>query len=90
MIAALLELRVTDQAEDARRAAPRAKAQGHAHADPEPVSERAARYLDTGHEVPIRVVAEGRLVEAERAERRDIDEALRGEHRVVGHRPVSL
>jgi len=58
-VAALLELGVADQAEDARPAVPlRVERERDADRDRQSVAERSARDLDTRNEDTIRVVAE--------------------------------
>ena len=90
-VAALVELGVADQAEHARPPAPaRLEAERRAHRDGQAVAERAARDLHPGHEHVIGVVAQRRVEVAEAGEVVDVDEALRGEDRVVGGRAVAL
>ena len=90
VIAALIQLGITDETEDSRRTVASAKAQRHPDRDPQAVSERAAGDLDAGDQIAVGVVAEHRVVPAERAEGVHVDEALRCQHCVIRHRPMSL
>ena len=89
-VCALVELGVADQADDARRGPLGAQPERRADREREAVPERSGRDLDAGDEVAVRVMTEGRAVSSELAQPVDREEALGGEHRVVGHRTVAL
>ena len=58
--------------------------------DGKPVTERATRYLDTGHEKPIGVIAEERVEATEFSKRLNRKETLRRQHCVIRLRAMAL
>jgi hypothetical protein len=91
VVAALVQLGIADQHPDAGVGeALHPQPEGRADGERQPVPERAAADLRTGDQHPVRVVAERGTVGAEARQQGHGQEALGGEHGVVGHRAVPL
>lgn len=91
VVAALVQFRVADQHPHPRIVEPlRAQSECRPDPDRQSVAERPAADLRARHQHPVRMVPERRVVRAEAGEPLHRQEALRREHRVVGHRTVAL